>query len=129
MRLRPRRHLRCKPAPRTQTSPAFGRSCPWISRRRVVLPTPLGPVTSISSPGATDRLMSRRTAVRPNDFDRPVSLTAACTFAAPVVLARLWFAPFFLASTSFLVTTLVAWPLVEAPFLAATPLVACPLAA
>jgi len=41
----------------------------------VVLPAPLGPVTSTSSPGPTVRLMSFSTEVRPKSFDTRVSLT------------------------------------------------------
>src|SRR5260370_1386129 len=101
---RPLRHQRWSPRPRTHSSPGVGRSCPWTSRRRVVLPEPLGPVTSSNSPGATLRLTPFRTAVRPKDFVTPTSLIAGSAATSPSVPGRCLSAPFF-------------WPCASVPFL------------
>ena len=91
---RPRRHQRCSPRPPTQSSPAFGRSCPCTRRRSVVLPEPLGPVTSKSSPWATVTLTPFRTALRPKDFVTSTSLIAGCAAGSPLVPGRCLIAPF-----------------------------------
>src|SRR5260370_52131 len=70
MRPRPRRHQLCRLRPSTQTWPFVGRSWPWMRRSRVVFPAPLGPTISTSSPGATGKLMSEKTARPPNDLVR-----------------------------------------------------------
>ena len=44
-----------KRCPSTQTSPAVGRTMPLNSRRRVVLPAPLGPMTERNCPSGTER--------------------------------------------------------------------------
>ena len=51
----------------------------------MVLPAPLGPVTSISSPGETVMLISLSTAVLPNDFVTRVSLTTGAGAKEPLV--------------------------------------------
>src|SRR5205823_469396 len=61
--------------PSTQTSPAVGRSWPWSRRSMVVLPAPLGPVISTSSPGATARSTFSITVRLPKAFLRALSLS------------------------------------------------------
>ena len=84
MRPSPRRHQRWRPRPSTQISPLFGRSWPWISRSSVVLPEPLGPVTSRISPGVTERLMLVSTGVLPKSLETWVSLTTGLGASAAV---------------------------------------------
>src|SRR5438477_4375912 len=88
MRPSPRRQNLWSPRPSTQTSPWLGRSWPWIRRKSVVLPAPLGPVISTSSPRATVKLTSAKTAVRPNDLLRCAMRTAGAATAAPLVAGR-----------------------------------------
>src|SRR5713226_7137883 len=78
----PRRHHRCSPRPPTQTWPRVGRSWPWMRRSRVVLPAPLGPVISTSSPRPTLKLMSTKTALRPKRLVTCEMRTAAAGFGA-----------------------------------------------
>src|SRR6266702_2511160 len=59
-----------------------------MRRRRVVLPAPLGPVISTSSPRATVKLTSAKTAVRPKDLVTCAMRTAAGGVAAPLVAGR-----------------------------------------
>ena len=92
---RPRLHKRWRLLPRTHSSPALGRSCPCTRRSSVVLPEPLGPVTSNSSPWPTLTLTPFRTGVRPYDLDRPTSLTAGSGASSPFAAGRVFNAPFF----------------------------------
>ena len=85
---RPRRHRRWRPVPRTHSSPALGRSWPWTRRSRVVLPEPLGPAISNSSPWPTVRLMPFRTRVLPYALETPTSLTAGSGATAPLTRGR-----------------------------------------
>jgi len=51
--------------PSTRTLPAAGRNCPPISRSRVVLPVPLGPITAVILPRGMARSMSSKITRRP----------------------------------------------------------------
>src|SRR2546428_221127 len=82
-RPRPRRHQLCRLRPSTQTSPRVGRTWPWMSRSSVVLPAPLGPTISTSSPRATEKLTSANSAWRPNDLVRCEIRTAGTGAPTP----------------------------------------------
>src|SRR5579883_1929341 len=56
-----RRRTRAGSTPKQLTCPAEGGIRPAIVRARVVLPAPLGPTTTTSSPGATSAVTSRST--------------------------------------------------------------------
>src|SRR5258708_40208074 len=80
-------------------------------------------MTSTSSPGATDRLISLSTDVRPNDLATPVSLTTGWTMAWPLVAPLFLFAVF-LAGAAFTTAPFGACPFVAgrlSPFPAAPP--------
>src|SRR5437899_527873 len=59
-----------------------------MRRKSVVLPAPLGPVISTSSPLAMVKLTSVKTAVRPNDLLRCARRTAGAGVAVPLVAGR-----------------------------------------
>src|SRR5437899_6414638 len=88
MRPSPRRQNLWSPRPSTQTWPLLGRSWPWMRRKSVVLPAPLGPVISTSSPLATVKLTSVKTTARPNDLLRCAMRTAGGGVSAPLVAGR-----------------------------------------
>src|SRR5205814_6636422 len=54
--------------PKTSTAPEVGRERPAISLRRVVLPAPLGPKSTATSPGAIERLMASSAMRGPKRF-------------------------------------------------------------
>jgi hypothetical protein len=63
--------------PFTANEPAVGRRNPAASRRRVVLPAPLGPRSSRPVPRRSEKLTSRSTGVAPRAYVRPRAANAS----------------------------------------------------
>src|SRR5438874_10418023 len=62
--------------------PALGRSSVMSSRKIVVFPEPLGPMTASFSPGGTSRSNSFRTFVVPKDLETRSNRTIVAAFGA-----------------------------------------------
>ena len=73
---------RCRPArPRTAMRPSVG-AWRWLTQRSsVLLPAPLGPISAMTSPGATSSETSRTTSMPPSRTQMPCSWTIGARFA------------------------------------------------
>src|SRR5438046_1507993 len=69
-----------KGSPSTSMIPAFGRSSVMSSRKIVVFPEPLGPMTASFSPGGTSSSNSFRTFVVPKDLETRSNRTIGVVF-------------------------------------------------
>ncbi|SHV70068.1 Uncharacterised protein [Mycobacteroides abscessus subsp. abscessus] len=82
MRFRMTAYSACTPCPSKDTLPADGWVLPTISRAKVDLPAPEGPMTAVSEPGPAEKLMSSSSFLPPS-----TTKSMLCTSRPPTRVA------------------------------------------